>query len=57
MKECEQSLWWLNLTSYRLNPTSHKLDLTKIIFFISDWTKHLKTWKLIKVFYVQSDLA
>ena len=29
----ELSLWWLNLAL-------HKLDLTKIIFFTSDWTEH-----------------
>ena len=42
----EESLGWLvNLTWRGLNLISPKLDLTKIIFFISDWTEHPNFWK------------
>ena len=35
--------------SFRVNLNSLKRDLTKLIFFTSDWTEHGKTWKTHKI--------
>ena len=57
--QCKTSLWQSNEVNHLksliqsiwhcMNLTSHKLDLSKIIFFTLNGTEHWKTWKTHKV--------